>query len=112
MVGWATGVSGAPWASAWLKLREIAGCDAEADKTLMPEVLSDGKFGASRMTTQDGTLILRELLRLTGVANLEAYGTHSAKATLLSWAAKAGLSRADRQLLGGHADSKDKSMEE
>ncbi len=83
LVGWATGISGAPWASAWLKLREIAGCDAEADKTLMQEALSNGEFGESRMTTQDGTLVLRALLRESGIANLEAYGTHSAKATPL-----------------------------
>jgi hypothetical protein len=112
MVGWATGVTGVPWAAAWLKLREIAGCDAVDDKTLMPEVLSNGVFGEARMTTQDGTLVLRELLRESGVADVEAYGTHSSKATLLSWAAKAGLSSTDRKLLGGHSESKDKSMEE
>ena len=112
MVGWATGVTGVPWAAAWLKLRGIAGCNAADDKTLMPEVLSNGEFGDSRMTTQDGTLILRELLKEAGVANTEAYGTHSSKATLLSWAAKAGLSNTDRKLLGGHSESKDKSMEE
>ncbi len=112
MVGWATGVTGVPWASAWLKMREIAGCDAAADKTLMQEVLVNGEFGESRMTTQDGTLILRELLKEAGVTNTEVYGTHSSKATLLSWAAKAGLSNTDRKLLGGHSESKDKSMEE
>ena len=49
----------------------------------MPEVLSNGESGGARMTTQDGTLILRKLLRDAGVASVEAYGTHSAKATLL-----------------------------
>jgi hypothetical protein len=112
MVGWATGVTGLPWAAAWLKLRAFAGCDAAADGTLMPEVLSNGEFGGARMTTQDGTFILRKLLGDAGVASVEAYGTHSAKATLLSWSAKAGLSNTDRKLLGGHADSKDKSMDE
>ena len=67
VVGWATGASGVPWAQAWRKLREVAGCDAEADATLMPEVLVGGEFGTSRMTTQDGTLILRELLRRAGI---------------------------------------------
>ena len=38
VVRWATGVSGVPWAQARRKLREVAGCDAEADATLMPEV--------------------------------------------------------------------------
>ena len=112
MVGWATGVTGLPWAAAWLKLRAFAGCDAAVDRTLMPEVLSNGQFGTARMTTQDGTLILRQLLRDAGVSDVGACGTHSSKATLLSWAAKAGLSNTDRKLLGGHADSKDKSMEE
>lgn len=112
MVGWATGVSGVTWASAWLKLRSTAGCDAAEDKTLMQEVLASGEFGEGRMTTQDGTLILRALLTASGIGDPESYGTHSAKATLLSWAAKAGLSKTDRKLLGGHTDSKDKSMEE
>ena len=89
MVGWATGVTGVPWAAAWLKLREIAGCNAAADRTLTQEVLATGEFGDSRMTTQDGTLILRKLLKDAGVANTESYGTHSSKATILSWAAKA-----------------------
>ena len=78
----------------------------------MQEVLASGEFGEGRMTTQDGTLILRALLTASGIGDPESYGTHSAKATLLSWAAKAGLSKTDRKLLGGHTDSKDKSMEE
>ena len=110
VVGCATGVSGKQWAQAWLKLREVAGCSADADGSLMTEVLAGGVFGAGRMRTGDGAIILRELLKRSGVHNLEEYGTHSGKATLLSWAAKAGLSEADRKLLGGHADSKDRSM--
>ena len=34
---------------------------------------------------------------------------HSTKATLLSWAAKAGLSNDTRRALGGHAKPKDRS---
>ena len=112
LVGWADGLSGKLWASAWLRLRVLAGCSAEIDQTLMPEVLTGGEFGVARMKTSDGNLILRELLTQSGVPNVQNYGTHSAKATLLSWAAKAGLNRADRKMLGGHSASKDKTMEE
>ena len=37
-------------------------------------------------------------------------GTHSAKATVLSWASKYGISHDDRRLLGYHAAAGDKSM--
>jgi hypothetical protein len=37
-------------------------------------------------------------------------GTHSLKACLLSWAAKAGLSPSDRKLLGNHISKADTSM--
>ena len=111
VVGWATGVSGLPWARAWLKLRAAAGCDAEVDGTLMPEILAAGEFGSARMKTQDAGLILYSMLAKDGIQEVKQFGAHSAKATLLSWAAKAGLSRSDRRLLGGHSDSRDKSME-
>ena len=62
------------------------------------------------MRTSDGALILAQILTEEGVADVPSYGTHSAKATLLSWAAKAGLAPELRKLLGGHADAKDRTM--
>ena len=43
-------------------------------------------------------------------ATSEQFGTHTAKATLLSWAAKADLSTQHRKLLGARVDQDSKSM--
>ena len=39
-------------------------------------------------------------------------GSHSLKATLLSWSAKAGMPMAARRILGGHAKAGDKAVAE
>ena len=53
-VACAFGVTGKPWAQAWLRLRSEAGLDAAADDCLMPEVLADWPLGAGRMPTPSG----------------------------------------------------------
>ena len=110
LVGIATGVSREPWAHAWLALRRKAGLDAAADGCLMPEVLSDWQFGAGRMSTSSGRAFLAQVLSDCDITNIEDFGTHSCKATLLSWLAKAGVSKGTRRMLGGHADIRDRSM--
>ncbi len=111
-VGHATGLTGEPWAAEWLKMRRDAGMNAAADQCLMRAPLADGSFAACRIATADGILWMREVLADAGVSLEEAaaYGTHSCKATLLSWAAKAGMEKSDRRLLGGHAAQKDRSV--
>jgi len=76
----------------------------------MPEVLADWSFGAGRMPTPSGGLLLKRLVAEMGAENPEDYCTHSCKATLLSWASKAGLSHDARRLLGGHTAPGDKSL--
>ena len=104
------GLSGAPWAAAWLELRKAAGLNAQVDQTLQPEYLLDGTFGAARMRTSDVAACLRAFVSRAGHGeDVLQYGAHSAKATLLSWAAKFSLGIEDRRLLGGHADPQAKS---
>jgi len=110
MVACVRGLAGNDWATAWLELRTCAGLRADSDGCLMPEVLADWSFGAGRMSTGTGGIMIKQMLRDLGVPEAEAYGTHSAKATILSWAAKAGMSHDDRRLLGGHADPRDRSL--
>ena len=114
MVGLARGVSGLDWAMAWLQLRKAAGCDATKDGCLMPEILSTGELGAGRMRTSDANAVLKAMFAEDGARPqaTAAFTSHSAKATFLSWAAKAGMPRSDRRLLGGHADPRDRSMAE
>ena len=53
---------------------------------------------------------MKVVLPKAGVKLPVPAATHSCKATLLSWAAKAGMSRSTRRLLGAHADTRDRSM--
>ena len=110
LVAIAEGLTGMPWAKAWLAMRVLEGLHAKADGTLMPEILADWTLGQSRMKTEAGAELLRRDLELYGCRNTEDYGTHSCKATALSWCAKAGVSHDDRRILGGHSDPKDGSM--
>ena len=53
--------------------------------------------------TGEGTLWLREILHLQGVTgNLEAYTSHSLKATALSWTAKSCSMSYEQRLTQGH----------
>ena len=110
LVACAFGVSGLPWTASWLELRARLGLHASADGSLMPEVLADWSFGAGRMPTAGGGQMIKKILGDVGTDDLGSYGTHSCKATLLSWAAKAGLSHDSRRLLGGHAAPGDRSV--
>ena len=112
VAGFAKGVLGAPWCEMWLAERHEAGLHAEADGTLMPAAMADGSFGQARMSTSELGLWERALLAKLSLpeAALSTFGTHSAKATLLSWAAKADLSPHHRKLLGSHVDREEQSM--
>ncbi len=106
------GLTGEPWAEEWLRLRAELGLNAGVDGALMLKPLASGGFSKRRITTTEGVMWMRELLMDGGITAQEAsaYGTHSCKATLLSWAAKSGMPKPDRRLLGGHAAPKDRSV--
>jgi hypothetical protein len=112
LVGHARGCSDQPWAEGWLAARGRAGLDAGKDDTLMPVPLLGGGFGNSRLDSAEGVHWLRNCLPKFGVDNgaLADFGTHSGKATLLSWMAKAGEAPDDRRLLGAHATPGDTSL--
>jgi len=76
----------------------------------MPEVLAGWVSGAGRLKVDSAAVLLRQHLLIKQDGAPGGYGTHSAKATLLSWAAKAGVKRSLRKLLGYHADGRDQSM--
>ena len=112
VAGFSDGVLGVPWCSEWLDARAVLGLNAQSDGTLMPAALADGSFGQARMTTSEVGLWEKAILTKLGLGDLltVSFGTHSAKATLLSWAAKADLSSHHRKLLGAHVDKEEKSM--
>ena len=112
VAGPAYGVTQLPWAKAWLEKRKQWGLDAAADQCLMRAPLASGLLGQGRLNTSDASLWLKRLLSNAGHGHdaLKDLGSHSLKATLLSWAAKAGLGGGVRRLLGAHAKPKDNSM--
>ena len=113
LVGLSYGLSGQPWARAWLSLRQKLGLDAHADECLQRELLTSGDFGHGRIKPGQATEWLRALLLKLGVApeELRNVGSHSCKTTLLSMAAKGGMDRDDRRTLGGHQPPNDRSVD-
>ncbi len=112
IVGHAVGIRGEPWAEAWLEVRKSMNLSADTDGALMLTPSGGDHFTSRRLSTTEGAIWLREVLIDGGLPPEEAaaYGTHSFKATLLSWAAKAGMPKGARRLLGGHAAHRDKSV--
>ncbi len=100
-------IPGHSWASDWLRLRAQQGIDAGNVACLCCSP-RDADAGVSPMRTSEANRWLRYLCGVAGVPAI--YGTHSCKATLLSWCAKGGVKGGDRRLLGAHAAVKDRSM--
>eukprot|EP00971_Amphidinium_carterae_P049063 966825-Amphidinium_carterae.3 len=109
LVGFALGVSGTKWARAWLAARAQFQLGVNP---AMPAINKHNMFvHGEPMSTTSGTAWLTCLLQLADVYNdRQTLGTHSAKATILSWCAKRGLDASDRRLLGQHRKAKDISV--
>ena len=112
LAGLADGVSGLGWAKAWLEIRKALGLQAKDGEPFIPLANGDGSWSQVRVTSSESTEVLREVLASMGTPKekLVNVGTHSLKATLLSWCAKAGLAMDDRRLLGNHINRKDISV--
>ena len=86
--------------------------DAEASGCFLPMPRVAGGWTSSKMDAWSATLWLREIL-VTGGLPRDAAATvssHSLKATVLSWCAKADLPVSVRRLLGGHVSRSEKSV--
>ena len=105
VAGSAIGLSGSKWAKTWLDLRSSQGLNASTDKCLITSPGIDGTWTRKRLHTSDCTTWIRELFKRIldlDSARLGGLGSHSLKATLLSWSAKYGLTASVRRRLGGH----------
>ena len=109
------GVADRPWASAWQANRKRWRLAHEGDITndpLLPEMLADGSLLPCNMGTARASSWLRALLARNEQVNpdsLLAISTHSLEATLLSWAAKAGMDTLERAILGYHSTGVNRS---
>ena len=94
------------WGTVWFKLLTDHGPEG---KPLLPAPLTNGQWTEGPMKIQEATKWLRSLMRTAGVGAKDAHllGTHSLKATCLSWCAKWGVERQTRALLGFHSKGKD-----
>ena len=105
---------GKSWAVAWTRARKAAQATAGAGRCLMPAIapggvasLDDVPMSAPQLTT-----VLRNALAKGRFPHEEVaeVSSHSLKATVLSWLAKAGVAKAARRLLGGHVKPGEKSV--
>ena len=114
LVGFACGLTGEPWAAAWLALRSEEGLDASVDGTMMPAPRKGGGWARRPLTTSECSDWLRMIIReeVPSEEGAVRYSAHSCKTTLLSWAAKAGMPKAARRILGSHAKVGDRTVAE
>ena len=114
LVGFACGLTGEPWAAAWLALRSDEGLDASTDGTMMPAPKKGGGWARRSLTTSECSDWLRMITReeVPSEEGAVRYSAHSCKTTLLSWAAKAGMPKAARRILGSHAKAGDRTVAE
>ena len=98
------------WATPWLDNRCKEGLRAMPGMPTMPAPLAGGNWALVPLEPSQATVWLREIFTKLRpgipVANL---GTHSLKATLLSWMAKCCCPESIRRLAGYHVDPASKS---
>ena len=93
------GLSDRPWALAWMELIQSENLPLGKGRP------TENGWSSLPVTASVAAVWLKNLLRAAGssVPAAAAYGTHSCKATVLSWVAKAGVARELRAILGYHA---------
>ncbi|CAE7327593.1 unnamed protein product, partial [Symbiodinium sp. CCMP2592] len=113
-VGVGLGVSGLPWAKAWVDARAAEGL-TDVDPFLPTFCERRGCWGSQRMSASEASIYLREFFQSmdSSYGELRELGTHSMKRTLLSWAGKSHpvtFTHPERRLLGHHLDQENKSV--
>jgi hypothetical protein len=104
------GVSRHDWAVSWLYHRELHGLCAGVGKPTMPAPVHGGGWSSLPLSSSDAAMWLREVLSGQGLLEQsQSIGTHSAKATALSWMCKAHAPGDIQRLAGYHVDPSSKS---
>ena len=110
-VGHALGLAGLAWAPAWVELRKEMGLCAQRDGCLVPAIMPDGSFAKRRLRSGELLAWMASYLkRVRALRPGQRLGSHSGKATLLSWAAKYGVDKSTRRDLGYHIARKNRSV--
>ena len=104
------GVSRHQWATGWLYHRELHGLSAGVGKPTMPAPVHGGGWSSLPLGPSEAAMWLREVLGEQQLVHPDqAIGTHSAKATVLSWMCKAHAPGDIQRLAGYHVDPGSKS---
>ena len=104
-------VGGTRWVDMWMKLRCSEALEAGPNKPLLPAPADRGGWSNVPLTATSAGAWLRSLLEGSEGPPVSSLGTHSLKATVLSWAAKYGLDVPTRRALGYHQASSDISVQ-
>ena len=110
MVGPLFGVAGVPWFKTWMSLREDLGVPVGEEFPLLPGRGLEGGWASVPPTATIAAGWLRGILVSRGFPEASRLGTHSCKATLLSWLAKYGADALHRRVLGHHKAPQDTMM--
>ena len=93
------------WVKTFLEVYQKCGRDITKRPLgpLLPAPKMTGQFCARPLTTSEAAAWLRGLLE--GTTNSQSFRSHSLKATLLIWAARAGFDKETRAVLGHHCSA-------
>ena len=99
------GVTADAWLETFLELYDQLGLEVESRPhgPLLPAPKANGTFCSRPLSTAEAAKWLRALLE--GTANSETYRSHSLKATVLLWCARAGFDKETRAVLGHHCSA-------
>lgn len=97
------GVCNRPWATQWLKERELQGISGFS--CLLPSLSVDGTWIDDPVNSSTASNWMKLILSKYGVPydDLEGVSSHSCKSTALSWCAKFNMDIETRTLLGHHS---------
>ena len=100
-----------PWATHWMMVRDEAGLKP-GHQPVMPAIDAAGVWLGRPLTAGEASSWLKDLLVQVGfpLEDLRDISSHSLKSTVLSWAARWGMSLEERRLLGHHLDPQFKSV--
>jgi hypothetical protein len=106
------GITNYPWLEQFLMLRkDLKLPDFNKHDPCMPVILTSGQWGKMALSSSQAGEWIRLIFNSGGVAkSFSRVTSHSFKATLLSWAAKGGLSKEHRCILGYHTLDSNQSM--
>ena len=99
------GITSDPWMETFLELYVKVGLpfDKKPLGPLLPAPKANGDFCARPVSTAEAAKWLRALL--SGTPDSETYRSHSLKATILIWCARAGFDKETRAVLGHHCSA-------